>query len=288
MVIAFSKMKGKVEPLDFHSHEYYEVYVYHGGDCYYIVDNQIINLTPGMILLMNGRSIHKAHVFKNQDNYERSVLHFKPELIDKLIQEMNCKYLLNPFFEKDVSVGRVNDVHELEKIAYIIDDLNQLSLMEMNDKINKEIKLGIVKLLMFIDRVCKPVKPENNASSDIKKYYVEETVLFLKNNFSKPITIEKIGKELCLSPSYLSRIFKETTGYTIMNYLMYYRFTQAKYLIEISDDLTFKAIAENCGFQSPSHFSRFIKEHTGMSPTEFKKNIQTKSYISPLSRQSDT
>jgi AraC-like DNA-binding protein len=284
MIIAFSKTKGKVAPLDFHSHEYYEVYVFHGGDCSYLIDNQIINLVPGMILLMNGKSIHKAHVTKNEDEYERSVLHFKPDIVRKTMEKLKCSVLLEPFKENAVSIQRVNNKENLEKIARIIADLNQLSSMEETNKINKEVQLGIIKLLMFIDRASKPVRPEDSTTQNVKKYYIEEVVLYLQNNFSKAITIEKISNELGLSPSYLSRIFKETTGHTIMEYLMYYRFTQAKYLIEISENNTFKEIASACGFQSSSHFSRFIKERTGMAPTVFREAIQKESYISPNSR----
>jgi len=284
MVIAFSKTKGKVEPLDFHSHEYYEIYVFHGGDCYYTVGDQIINMVPGTVLLMNGKSVHKAHVFKNENEYIRSVVHFKSNVVDGLMKKLDCSSLMAPFNRNSVSVRRVINEENLEKIGFIIADLQGLTSLEETDFIKKEIQLGIIKLLMFIDRACRPIKPEDSASINIKKYYVEEIVLYLQNNYSKEITIEKISKELGLTSSYLSRIFKDITEHTIMEYLMYYRFTQAKYLIEISDDQTFKDIALACGFQSSSHFSRFIKERTGMTPSMFREAIQQKSYISPNSR----
>lgn len=283
MIIAFSKTKGKVEPLDFHSHAYYEIYVFHGGNCHYIIDNHIINLVPGTILLMNGKSVHKAHVIQNESEYERSAVHFMRESIEKPAKLLGCTPLLEAFENKSVNIRRVNREEDLEKIAMIIEDLNHLSLLEETQAVKKETQLGIIKLLMFIDRVSKPTVTADSITDDVKKEYVEEIVLYLQNNYSQTITIDQIGKAMGLSPSYISRIFKEITGHTIMEYLMHYRFTQVKYLIEISRDKTFKEIASTCGFQSSAHFSRFIKEKTGMTPSVFKKTIQQKSYISPNS-----
>lgn len=281
MVIAYAKTKGKVETLEFHSHSYYEVYVFHGGDCQYIIDDKVINLTPGTILLMNGRSIHKARVLDNESEYVRSVVHFMPETIEESIAFFDCTDILSCFQEGNVGIRHVTKKENLEKITYAIEELNELSEMKDSNGVNKEIQLGIIQLLMMIDRVSESTFSSNDLKSNIKQYYTEKIIECMQQDFSKPITIESMSNKLNLSSSYMSRIFKEITGYTIMEYLMYYRFTQAKYMIEIASDEKFKDIAVACGFQNSSHFCRFIKDNTGMTPTVFKKSIQARSNISP-------
>lgn len=284
MIIAFSKTKGKIEPLDFHSHNYYEIYIFHGGDCRYIIDNQVIELVPGTILLMNGKSVHKAQVIKNESEYERSALHFMPEIMERITESFGLATLFSPFTKGSFEIRHITKRENLDKIADIIEDLNQLSMSQETEELKVEIELGIAKILLMIDRVSEPLFPSSGVKNGIKEFYTEQIVDFIQKNYAKPITIEQIGQELNLSASYMSRLFKEITGYTIVDYLMYYRFTQAKYLIEISSDKTFKEIAASCGFQSSAHFCRFIKKKTGMTPSIFKQMVQGQSYISPQSK----
>ena len=281
MFIAFAKTKGNVESLQFHSHNEYEIYVFHEGNCQYIVDDKVIQLRPGTILLMDGRSIHKARVLSNESEYVRSVVHFPSDFIDGSKKYFGYSEILSYFEEGDVGIRHVSKSENLDKIVYIIEDLKQLSEIEDSEEINKEIQLGIIKLLLVINRFSESTFSSNDIKSNIKEYYTEKIIEHMHNNFSEKLTIKNMSQEFNLSASYMSRVFKETTGYTIMQYLMYYRFTQAKYLIEVTDNKTFTEIASDCGFPSSAHFSRFIKEQTGMTPTRFKKDIQEKSFISP-------
>ncbi|WP_209123813.1 helix-turn-helix domain-containing protein [Alkalihalobacillus sp. BA299] len=69
----------------------------------------------------------------------------------------------------------------------------------------------------------------------------------------------------------MSHVFKETTGFTVMEYVMGCRLTQVKYLLEIELDKPLKDIAYECGFESVSHFSRFFRQQVGMTPKEYRR-----------------
>ena len=63
-----------------------------------------------------------------------------------------------------------------------------------------------------------------------------------------------------MSPYYLSKLFKEETGITLIDYLNGCRIKHAKELMENSD-LSSKAIAENVGFNHVRTFYRLLKKH---------------------------
>ena len=80
-----------------------------------------------------------------------------------------------------------------------------------------------------------------------------------------------ISRALGTSTSYLSRIFKESTGETIIRTINKKRIETAKaYLKET--DLKVYEVADILGFENVTNFSRFFKKHTGVSPKDYKES----------------
>lgn len=100
---------------------------------------------------------------------------------------------------------------------------------------------------------------------------VVEICLGIAVRYAEDLSLDDIAEDLNLSKSYLSHLFKEITGTTIMNFLMGYRLTQAQYSLKVRTDLNISQIAELTGFESNEHFSRFFKKHLGLSPSDYRK-----------------
>src|SRR5690625_7787224 len=90
------RSRGNNVSFEYHSHQEYEVYFFHAGSCRYLIHNQIYDLEPGDILLMNGLTLHKPNVHPHSE-YVRSVLHFSPQWIQGILKEMGSEYLLDAF-----------------------------------------------------------------------------------------------------------------------------------------------------------------------------------------------
>lgn len=74
--------------------------------------------------------------------------------------------------------------------------------------------------------------------------------------------------------NYLSRLFSETEGITIEQYLIHQKVERAKELI-VYDELSLTEIAYKLGYSSPAHLSSQFKKITGMSPKVFR-GLQSK------------
>lgn len=95
---------------------------------------------------------------------------------------------------------------------------------------------------------------------------------YIKANYSKPITLEDISREINVSPQYFSKLFKEETGENFIDYLTGIRIKVAKDLLENSE-LSIKEICYNIGYSDPNYFSRIFKKIVGVAPTEYKENF---------------
>lgn len=80
--------------------------------------------------------------------------------------------------------------------------------------------------------------------------------------------VQKLATLLGYHPDYLSRLFQVETGQTIIRHLNEQRIHRAKY--HLTGPLTINEVAWSCGFAHTSYFIKVFKEHTGMTPKEYR------------------
>lgn len=74
-----------------------------------------------------------------------------------------------------------------------------------------------------------------------------------------------------LSPVYISKIFKEETGESPINYLIKIRLEKARDILLTSEGGSIKSIANSVGYEDVYHFSKLFKKYYGISPLYYKK-----------------
>ena len=108
-------------------------------------------------------------------------------------------------------------------------------------------------------------------SYDTKQQLVKDSLKYIEKHYQEPMSVMDISRALGTSTSYLSRIFKESTGETIIRTINNKRIEKAKaYLKET--DLKVYEVADILGFENVTYFSRFFKKHTGVSPKDYKES----------------
>ena len=93
---------------------------------------------------------------------------------------------------------------------------------------------------------------------------------YINDNYTSPLTLEMIGLEIGLNPSYFSSIFKKETGKNFIDYLNAVRIENAKQLL-IENSLTVMDICEAVGFNDIKYFTKRFKKETGLSPSDYRK-----------------
>lgn len=103
---------------------------------------------------------------------------------------------------------------------------------------------------------------ENNCSARIKEY--------IEKNYMNPVSLNDLSRELNFSVSYMSRRFKQDTGYSFVDYLQRKRMEQSGRLLA-NTDKKISEIAELVGYRDVKFFGKVFKSHWGMAPGEFRK-----------------
>ena len=270
-VVAATRMRGITYSLDFHTHKEYELVLLHGGNCRFLVGNQFFYLQPGQLLMLDGMTIHKAYVSGDPQDYERSVLRFDSVWIRPLLQDINLERLLNLFEENSSGLIRIFKKRDEAIIENMIGEIATLVDLEENRLNEARLKLAVVQLLIQISISTDYIIRKDQGFRDEKTEIAEKVSNFLFKNYHRSISIDDVSQAVNLSKSYMSHVFKEVTGHTIMTYLMQYRLSKARSQITQEPNQLIKVISQENGFESEAHFSRFFKKNIGLSPSQYKK-----------------
>ncbi len=106
---------------------------------------------------------------------------------------------------------------------------------------------------------------------------VEKSIAFLKANLNKKITLSDIANHVYLSVSHFSKLFKNKTGYSPIEYLNHLKIQRACHLLQFSDK-RISEISLDIGFDDQYYFSRLFKEHMNVSPTVYRNSLEQKTY----------
>jgi YesN/AraC family two-component response regulator len=98
---------------------------------------------------------------------------------------------------------------------------------------------------------------------------IERVRHFLEINYHKKVSLKDAADIVCLSPKYLSRLFKERTGTNFNQYRLGIKAEKAKEMLRTTG-ANVDQIAYRLGYRNPESFIRIFKRITGLTPTEYR------------------
>ncbi|UHG89576.1 substrate-binding domain-containing protein [Spirosoma oryzicola] len=104
-----------------------------------------------------------------------------------------------------------------------------------------------------------------------RKFLNDLTALIEKNIGDSTFGVEKLSREMGVSRVQLYRKVQALLDKNVMDYLTEIRLKKAKQLLRDSAK-TMSEIAEQTGFSSPTYFTTFFKQHTGKTPSEYRRS----------------
>ncbi len=94
---------------------------------------------------------------------------------------------------------------------------------------------------------------------------------YIDKNLDKDLTLEELANVCGFSEYHFHRIFSSIVGETLYQYIKRIRIEKSISMLVLNPKMSITEIVFECGFSSPSVFSRSFKDAIGISPSEYKK-----------------
>ena len=125
-------------------------------------------------------------------------------------------------------------------------------------------------LIDVVTLTAQHIHQYNNGKHNI----VLDAMHYIQSNYDKAITLNDIANHVNTNSSYLSRLFKEKTGDTIINTINKLKIEKAKHCLSHTNMRVYE-IAQVIGIEDTAYFSHFFKKYTKMSPKQFQNQKQS-------------
>ena len=136
------------------------------------------------------------------------------------------------------------------------------------DVIQSLLRAAVLGLCGFMRQVTSSDNQTANMGSSGNGHFQRFLDLLHAEHY-KHRTVESYANELCISPKYLSVICKKQSGKTANEWITEHVLEDIRYCLK-ETDLSIKQISDRLGFPNPSFFGKYVKEHLGMTPIQYR------------------
>jgi two-component system response regulator YesN len=205
-----------------------------------------------------------------------------PHLINdlKILHTQNIEQWLTQCFTtiKEKQRG-ISDIYKLcylisREMEHEVDEWTTLLHNEVLKQFKKQLDLFfcydelvsyVVKTYMSKLELIRANRLANSASATlIIKQYIQE-------HYAEQIELNTLAEIVYLTPTYVSKLFKQETGYTITDYITEVRLQHAKQLLTHQPHLKVQEISGQVGYADVAYFHKLFKRTIGITPSQFKK-----------------
>ncbi|MGN0371450.1 MAG: AraC family transcriptional regulator [Enterocloster sp.] len=264
-----------------HFHDQYEIfYIIEGGRVFFFNNREYV-ANAGDLILVDSNLIHMTKSLPNSDSgYNRVILYITSRKMASYDEKFPSLQLVR-FFHEFYGVYHL----DREQQALFLNLYRSLRLAltgrEHNYKtgMDLDIMAYFFKLMQFVRKYS---QQEVSRFSENPKYKTAYAVAdYLSENCDRPISLDELAEQFFLSRSYICRIFKEVTGYTISEYTNIHRIRKAKRYLE-ETDMSISDIAHSLGYESLTYFERMFKTYMTLSPLKYRKTLNTVTYTNEI------
>lgn len=262
----------------FHFHDGFEIY-FALSDCITcFVGNTVYNVMSGDLLIFNNTDLHRFLVSPDT-LYKRHVIQFNPEYIQDLSTP-----------ETDLLACFQNRKETFCHLIHPLDDQaqNLLSLFEKAEKYSGDPiygqdvhrKIILAEILLYVNSLYKHALPSPYHKQNKSFNRIQPVMEYLNKHLHEKLTLDILANIFFLSKYHLNYLFKQSTGFTINEYIIYQRVFKAQEFLK--KGMPVSTASELVGYPNVSHFIRTFKKITGTSPKKYSKTHRLTTRMGPL------
>ena len=224
-------------------------------------DSRFYPLRKDDVLVLNRNEVYQL---SGEDDNVVLMLTIK----DSFINRYYPAYHGHPFrcYSREVEMGRDLIIDRNRKLLAEM----MISYLRKNEGYQLEIQRSLCQILLNLIRNFS-VEGTTIEKFETDDQRITEIVHYIERNYEQPITLEEVADQAHLSPTYLSRYFKQKVGIGFSRFLMNTRLKHSvKSLVYTNDSIS--QIALKNGFPNTKSFTNLFKELYGVTPHEYRDN----------------
>lgn len=194
-------------------------------------------------------------------------------IIRSIIQ--SDKYTLNQYY--NLSSNPVVKIDEnLQPLLNYYYDLFKFRISHQKERYNKEVMTALVTAALY-ELLGELDEPLTQIGTD-SRLVTQGDILFkrfielLNQTNPKQRSVSYYAKQLCVTPKYLSTTVRQVSGRTALKWITESVINDIRRYLSYTE-LSIKEIAEGMMFPNLSFFGKYVKQHLGVSPTEYRRQI---------------
>lgn len=259
-----------------HKHREYELnFIQNGAGVERIIGNSKSVITDVELVLVGGDELE--HVWAQGSCKSRDIreitIQFSRELLSTELLAKNQFRSIKAMLEKSEQ-GIAFPLPAIMSVYSMLD-----SIASQNDPFLQFLEiLNILYTLSKYDVDTLASSPKACEEDESSSDRIKKVNDFISAHFTENITLEDLSKHVGLTPTSLSRLYRQKTGETISNHVIDARLGHAVRDL-VNTDRNISDICFACGFNNLSNFNRIFKSRHGMSPKEFRQVYSKSSAI---------
>lgn len=209
---------------------------------------------------------HSLRKVSITDDYLATLIIVKASVLDdpmlQIINQMQLRYRYEPHPNVKLSA------HEYRMIMNVVEGMREITRLNLPD-----LRMLMTRLLEFLLRLLSHYRTSKLNEPDADKLVSTRFHNDLAQHFRKHRSVSFYAEKACLSAKHFSTVVKQETGHTAAYWIRHHIVKEAKLLLHMRHDLSVQAIADMLGFDEQATFSRYFRRETGMSPSDFRKQL---------------
>lgn len=260
----------RYSPAILHSHTFFELVYIYDGKCSQEISGQTLHMKTGDFCVVPPGVEHSISVF--DDSVVINIMLRRNTLHSMFYNFLNTPNKLSSFFLNNIYAQRAND--------YILfhsgmdDAIRESFIWMLWESLNKQdyyyhciANALLLTFYLLVRNYSESVQmPLFNNRMDVQRYAL---IQYIQDNY-RDITLSALARKFHYTNEYTSRLIKDLMGITYTEVVRTIRIERSQDFL-VNTTMTVANIAEAIGYDTPEHYIRQFKKHTGLTPSAYRK-----------------
>lgn len=254
-----------------HFHDTYELYYLVEGERYYFIDKETYLVKQGDVVLVKPNQIHKTSLAEHS-YHNRMLLQIRSDMLDPFLQS-NGLHTLEELYNACDSIIQMKEEDQKTIELLMVQIRKEMEKKQKHYELMVRMKLAELLVVLSRYRAKEAFYQESQKVQTVKHQKVHEVADYLLSHPETEESLEELAARFYISKSYLSRIFKEVTSFTVNEYININRVKKAQSLL-IHSEYSVTEIAGMLGFESITYFERVFRKYADSAPLKYRKKYK--------------